>query len=109
MTVQNLNEESFKKEVLEDSGVVLVDFWAPWCGPCQIMGPILEQFAADYEGKMKVAKVNVDENRELSSQYQIMSIPALLIFKEGKMVDQLVGIQAKETLQEKVGPLLEKK
>lgn len=108
MAVLNLNDDNFKKEVLDYQGVVLVDFWAPWCGPCQIMGPILEQFAQDYQGKVKVAKVNVDENRTLASQYQIMSIPALIVFQGGKVVDQLVGIQPKELLAEKIDPLLKK-
>ena len=81
-----LNKDNFTKEVLESSIPVVVDFWAPWCGPCKIMGPIIEEVAKEYEGKAKVGKVNVDENSELSEQYHVMSIPTIKIFKQGKVV-----------------------
>lgn len=93
-----LNKETFTKEVLESPVPVLVDFWAAWCGPCKIMGPIIEEVAKEYEGKAKVGKVNVDENPELSGEYNIMSIPTIKIFKGGKIVGEVVGAVPKDTL-----------
>jgi len=106
MTAIKLNEKSFQKEVLEGKGIALVDFWAVWCGPCQIMGPIIDQLAQDYGDKVKVAKVNVDENQSLAAKYEVMSIPTLIIFKDGQLVDKLMGIQSKEALKEKIASLL---
>ena len=97
-----LTEENFKKEVLESELPVLIDFWAPWCGPCLIVSPIVEEIAKEYEGKLKVGKLNVDEGRNIASQYQIMSIPTLIIFKEGKVVDQMIGALPKPALEEKI-------
>ncbi len=93
-----LNDKNFEQEVLKSDQVTLVDFWAPWCGPCQMMGPIIEDLAKEVEGKYKVGKLNVDENPETAGKFGIMSIPTLIIFKEGKAQKQLVGIQSKETL-----------
>ena len=104
--VVELTDANFDKEVLQQEGIVMVDFWAPWCGPCQIMGPIVEEIGKEYEGKVKVGKVNVDENPVVSSRFQITSIPTLLIFKNGIVVKQLVGIQTKETLQEELDSFL---
>lgn len=92
-------DENFDKEVLKSDKPVLVDFWAQWCGPCQMMGPIVEELAKEVEGKYKIGKLNVDENRETAAKYGIMSIPTLMIFKGGKAVKQLVGVQAKENLK----------
>ncbi len=92
-------QENFQKEVLKSSTPVLVDFWAPWCGPCKIIGPIVEQLAKDQEGKpVKIGKLNVDENGAVASQYGVMSIPTLMIFKGGVPVAQMVGVQSKDTL-----------
>ena len=81
------------------SGVVLVDFWAPWCGPCQMQGPIVEKIAEAYEGKATVGKVNVDENQGTAAKFTVMSIPTLMIFKDGEKVEQLVGLQTEERLK----------
>lgn len=94
-----LNKETFKTEVLEASGKVLVDFWAPWCGPCRMQAPILEDFAAQHP-EVKVAKVNTDDNMELAEQYNIMSIPCLMYFKDGQVIKTVVGLHDKEALAE---------
>ncbi len=92
-------DQNFEGEVLKSDKPVLVDFWAAWCGPCQMMGPIIEELAKELEGKYKIGKMNVDENRETAAKYGIMSIPTLIIFKGGKEVKQLVGLQNKESLR----------
>lgn len=86
-----LTDQNFKREVLESNLPVLVDFWASWCGPCQMIAPVVEEIAKEFEGKFKVGKLNIDENRETAGNYNIMSIPALLIFKDGKVVDEIIG------------------
>ena len=101
----NVDEASFQAEVQSDSGLVLVDFWAPWCGPCKLIAPVLEEIAQEYEGKLKVAKVNVDENQSLAGQFQIRSIPTLLFFQGGKPVDQVVGAVPKARLVQKISEL----
>lgn len=90
-----LNEASFQTEVIESSVPVLVDFWAVWCGPCRMLTPTIESLASEYEGKVGVAKVNVDENQQLAAKYGIMSIPTVMIFNEGKVVEQFIGVQPK--------------
>ena len=92
-------EQNFDQEVLKSDKPVLVDFWASWCGPCQMMGPIIEELAKEVGDKYKVGKLNVDENRGIAGQYNVMSIPTLIIFKGGQPVKQLVGVQAKESLR----------
>lgn len=92
-------DQNFDQEVLKSEVPVLVDFWAPWCGPCQMMGPIVDDLAKELEGKAKIGKLNVDENGEKASQFGIMSIPALKIFKGGQVVKEFVGVQAKDTLK----------
>ena len=88
--------EEFKTEVLESKDVVLVDFWAAWCGPCQMLGPIIEEVAIDLKDKVKVIKVNVDEAQEIAMKYNIASIPTVVIFKAGQIVDTLIGFRQKE-------------
>nr|2YJ7_A Chain A, LPBCA THIOREDOXIN [synthetic construct]2YJ7_B Chain B, LPBCA THIOREDOXIN [synthetic construct] len=102
MSVIEVTDENFEQEVLKSDKPVLVDFWAPWCGPCRMIAPIIEELAKEYEGKVKVVKVNVDENPNTAAQYGIRSIPTLLLFKNGQVVDRLVGAQPKEALKERI-------
>jgi len=88
-----VTDETFDQEVLQATVPVLVDFWAPWCGPCRMAAPIVHEVAEKYEGRCKVVKVNVDENPEVASRYQIRSIPSLFLFKDGRQVDQAIGVQ----------------
>ena len=98
-------DANFEDEVLKSDKPVLVDFWAPWCGPCQVMGPIVEELAKDMEGKVKVGKLNVDENPGVAEKLGIMSIPTIIIFKDGKIAKQLVGVQAKQALKDELGKI----
>ncbi len=93
-----ITKENFEKEVLQSDVPVLVDFWAVWCGPCQMVGPILSEIAEENEGKLKVGKVNVDEQPELARQFGIMSIPTMMVFKDSEKVNQLVGAVPKEQI-----------
>jgi thioredoxin 1 len=102
--VMAVTSEIFDKEVLQSSLPVLVDFWAPWCGPCQAMTPVLESAARQYAGKIKFAKVNVDEHPALASKYGIHSIPALFLFKDGQVAESLVGFKSEKELQSKLQP-----
>ena len=104
--VKKLNDQNFEKEVLKSDKLVLVDFWAPWCGPCRIMGPIIEELAQEIGDKVIVGKLNVDENPITAQKYGIMSIPTLIIFKGGIIVDQIIGVQAKEIIKERVEKLI---
>lgn len=106
--VQSLNEKNFQKKVIESKKLVLVDFWAPWCGPCQIFAPILEEIEKEFEEKIKVYKINVDENQNISNQYQIEAIPTIFIFKDGKIIDKIIGLITKEELKEKINSLSSK-
>ena len=101
-----LTDAKFEEEVLKSEIPVLVDFWAPWCGPCRMVAPIVEELAGEYDGKLKVGKVNTDENQKTASDYGIMSIPSLLIFKDGKIARQIVGAVPKKELKSAIDPLL---
>lgn len=93
-----VTDSNFQEEVLENEVPVLVDFWAPWCGPCRMVAPVVEEIADQYDGKVKVVKLNTDENPNVASQYGIRSIPTLMIFKGGQRVDMVVGAVPKTTL-----------
>ncbi len=94
-----VTDSNFDSEVLKAELPVLVDFWAVWCGPCQVVGPIVEELAHEFEGKVKVGKMDVDQNPQVASQFGIMSIPTIMIFKGGNVVKQFIGVQSKETLK----------
>jgi thioredoxin 1 len=100
-----LTDKNFEQEVIGSEKAVLVDFWATWCGPCQMMGPIIEEISREMEGKVKVGKLEVDSNPEMAGKYEIMSIPVLKIFKGGKVVKEFVGLQAKENLKEELNKI----
>ena len=104
--VLEVNDANFDEEVLKSEQPVLVDFWAVWCGPCKAIAPIVDGVAATYAGKLKVAKVNVDQNGATPSRYGIHGIPALLFFKDGKVADQIVGYVPQDVIEEKVKKLL---
>ncbi len=100
--VMELTSENFEAEVATYAGTVLVDFWAPWCGPCRMVGPVVEELAKDYQGKAKVGKLNTDEAPDIASKFGIRSIPTLLFFKDGAVVQQLVGAYPKSKISEKL-------
>ncbi len=102
MSVLTLTKDNFDQEALSSSTPVLVDFWAPWCGPCRMFSPIVDEFAEENAGAIKVGKVNVDEQPELASRYGVMSIPTAILFKNGQVAETLVGLQNKEALEELV-------
>ena len=97
--IVTLTKESFAKEVLESPQPVLVDFWAEWCGPCKMLGPILDELAGEYEGRVRIGKVNIDEHQELATQFGISSIPTLLLFRKGQVANQIVGLRSKRELK----------
>jgi thioredoxin 1 len=97
MSVNHISDVTFQNET--EAGTVLVDFWAPWCGPCKMIAPILDELSAELGDTAKIVKINVDDNPESAAKYNVMSIPTLLVFKDGQVVDQLVGLQSKERLK----------
>ena len=99
-------ESVFDQEVIKSDKPVLVDFWAPWCGPCRSLAPVIEEITKEYDGRVKVGKVNVDINQELARKYGIMSIPTLIIFKNGQVVEQMVGFTQKGVLAKKLDSVL---
>jgi len=101
-----LDNTNFEQEVLKSEIPVLVDFWAPWCGPCQMIAPTVEEIAKEYEGKLKVCKLNVDEGRSIAVKYGIKGIPTLLIFKKGEVVDRVLGLADKKEIEAKINPYL---
>ncbi len=97
--IVTLTQENFAKEVLQSSQPILVDFWAEWCNPCKGLGPILDELAHEYDGRVRIGKVNVDDHQDLAAQYGVRSIPTLLLFKQGQVADQIVGLRGKRDLK----------
>ena len=104
-TTKTFTESGFQRDVLDNTQPVLVDFWADWCGPCHVMGPVIDELATAFDGQVTVGKVNVDNEPGLAAQYSIRSIPTLLVFKDGQLVDQAVGVVPKQVLVEKLRTL----
>ena len=102
MADKTFTDSNFKDQVLESKQPVVVDFWAPWCGPCKMVSPIIEDLAKEYDGKVVVGKMNVDENQVPSSEFGVMSIPTVMIFKNGKPVQSLIGAQGKQTYKSEI-------
>lgn len=103
---KEVTDSTFAQEVLQSDQVVMVDFWAPWCGPCRILGPTVDELAKEYEGRAKVVKLNVDDNPDTAAQYGVRSIPTLIFFKNGEPVGQVVGVQPKHALASLLDRLL---
>ena len=104
--VIEISDKDFEQQVLKSSLPVVVDFWAPWCGPCRMIGPIVEKLSEEFKGKLKFCKVNVDENQQLAQKYKVMSIPTLIFFKNGQLIEQSMGAVPEKTLRSKVQGLL---
>jgi len=104
-----VTDDSFENEVLGSDVPVLVDYWAPWCGPCKMAAPVLERIAGEYEGRLKICKINVDEEREVAGKHRIMSIPTMFLFKDGEVVDQIVGVTPnfESDLKRRIEPYLD--
>jgi thioredoxin 1 len=105
--VSEVNDASFRQEVLESDIPVLIDFWAPWCGPCKVISPVVEELAGEYEGRVKVVKMNVDDNSQTPSQYGVRGIPNLVLFRGGKVADQIVGAVPKARLADAIDLVLQ--
>jgi thioredoxin 1 len=100
--VAELSDAAFEQQVIQGGGTYLIDFWAPWCGPCRIVAPIVDELAKDYEGKLNVAKINVDDNQQVAARFGISSIPTLMIFKGGELKDRITGAVPKATLKQAI-------
>jgi thioredoxin 1 len=106
MAELQLTDSSFEAEVVKADKPVLVDFWAPWCGPCRMLSPLVDELAKEYDGKIKVGKINTDDNAQVATQFRISAIPTLLFFKGGKVIDQLVGVHPKTEIKKRLDALL---
>ena len=101
-----VTDENFEQEILKSDIPAMVDFWAEWCGPCKMVGPVVEELAKEYEGKVKIGKMNVDENRQTPAKYGIRAIPTLILFKDGQVAQMIVGAQPKSAIEEELKKLL---
>ena len=104
--IKNITDDNFETEVKNSGETVLVDFWAEWCGPCKMIAPVLEEMAEELDGKLKICKLNVDENSQVATQFGVMSIPTLMVFKDGQEKDRIIGYHTKEELKKAVEPHL---
>lgn len=104
--VKEITDANFEQEVIKAKTPVLVDMWAPWCGPCRMVGPVIDKLSTQYEGKIKFCKMNVDDNQATASRYQIMSIPTMLLFKDGVVADTIVGAVPESSIKSKIDKLL---
>ena len=106
--MMDVTKDSFEKEVLKRNLPVLVDFWAPWCGPCRIVGPVLDKISSEYTSKLKFAKLNVDDNQEVASKFDVRGIPCMIIFNNGEEVDRIVGAYSESELRKKIDMVMSK-
>ena len=106
MAVMTVTKENFQEEVMQAGCPVLLDFWATWCGPCRMMAPVIEELAEEYDGKVKIGKLDVDENSDIAARYGVMSIPTIILFKDGEIFSKSVGLQDKEVLENAIKEML---
>lgn len=106
MSVIVITKDNFNSEILESDKTVLIDFWAPWCGPCRMLAPVIDELAEEFDGKAKICKVNTDEVQDLAVEYGVRSIPTLLFFKDGEIKETLIGAQSKAAIADKINSLL---
>lgn len=104
--VTEVTTEQWDKQVIQSKGIVMVDFWAPWCGPCRMVAPIVDELSEEYKGRVSFLKLNTDDNQDIAVRYQVMGIPTLIFFQDGKVVAKLVGAQSKKVFKEKIDALL---
>jgi thioredoxin 1 len=105
-STQKVDSRTWEAEVLKGESLILVDFWAPWCGPCQMIAPVVEELAEEYQGKLKVLKLNTDENPDVAGRYQVMGIPTLMFFRKGAVIEKIVGAASKKQFKDKIDALL---
>lgn len=106
MAISQLSDTEFEQKILKSENLVVVDFWAPWCGPCKMIGPILDKISQEYDGKIKIYKINIDEHQATASKYQVLSIPTLLFFQNGKVANQVVGVKSEADIKKIIDSFL---